>query len=395
MRRFTSLIALGFIAGLSACDRAEPVALGDPVRLSLPTDAASGPRLSERPDGGLVLSWMASVDDGHVLRFASIVSGHLGEPLDATVEDRMFVNWADLPSVLQVNGAHWLAHWLQYNADKTYSYDVVVSQSFDSGVTWSDPVKVHSDGTPTEHGFVSMYRAPEGVALLWLDGRSTPDAPLTLRSAVVTSAGEVAGEQLVDDSVCDCCQTDIAVSSRGPVAVYRDRTVGEIRDIYITRRVNGLWTPGTPIFPDDWNIAGCPVNGPSIVARDDNVAVAWFAAANDTPIVRVLLSADGGQTFGEPIEISTGRVSGYVGLTFIDGRNLAVSWVGRNGSGGNLLQVRSLSMTGKLGGVLPVGEITQVRVFPQLGFQDGHLFLFWTDQVDGDRELRGARVPVL
>jgi hypothetical protein len=239
-----------------------------------------------------------------------------------------------------------------------------------------------------------MHRASDGVALLWLDGRNTPDAPMTLRSASVTPSGTVVRDQLVDDSVCDCCQTDVAVSSRGPIAVYRDRTAGEIRDVYVTRFSDGAWQPGTRLYADNWNIAGCPVNGPSIVANGDRVAVAWFTGANHSPHVRIKLSGDGGMTFGAPIDVSAGRLSGYIGLTFINDETLAVSWVSRNSAGNDSLALRTVSLDGTLGDILNVAEIAQVRVFPQLGYQDGHLYLFWTDQAENARELRGARVPV-
>ena len=71
------------------------------------------------------------------------------------------------------------------------------------------------------------------------DGENVLDTSMTLRSAVITRRTvSECDEQLVDDSVCDCCQTDVAISASGPVAVYRNRTAEEIRDIYITRLVD-------------------------------------------------------------------------------------------------------------------------------------------------------------
>ena len=395
MRRFTTLIGAALIVALAACDSPRPATLGEPVAMDLPAGAAAGPRLSARPDGGLVLSWMAPGDEGGTLRFATIENARLGQTRDVTTDTRMFVNWADLPSVMQVDGEHWLAHWLRYSADRTYSYDVVVSQSFDGGSSWEEPVKAHDDGTPTEHGFVSMYRDTDGVALLWLDGRNTPDAPMTLRSAVVTPSGDRVREQLVDESVCDCCQTDVARSAHGPIAVYRDRTAGEIRDIYVTRFADGEWEPGARLHADHWQIAGCPVNGPSIVAEGDLVAVAWFSAASDAPVVRVRLSRDGGRNFEAPVVIAAGRLAGYVGLALIDAETVAVSWVDRGATGSNALRLRTVSTDGALGDVLPIADIELVRIFPQLGYQDGRLFLFWTDQAEDSRTLRGVSVPVI
>ena len=366
------------------------------------TAETTGPRLSSTIDGELVLSWMEARDDGTALRYAPLVGGALQIPVDVVVEPRMFVNWADLPSVMQVDADHWVAHWLRDSADLVYSYDVVVSQSFDGGRKWSGPVTAHDDGTPTEHGFVSMYRAPEGVALLWLDGRKTAkergvnvlDTSMTLRTAVIEADGKLVAEQRVDDSVCDCCQTDVAVADGVPVAVYRDRTAEEVRDIYVTRYLDGAWTPGTRLHADNWVIPGCPVNGPSIVAEGNNVAVAWFSAAGNAPIVRVARSTDGGEKFGAPVEVAAGRLAGYVDLAALPDGSLAVSWVARTDKSGNELRLRRIGADGVVGPVLSIAPIDQLRVFPQLGYGDGSLVLFWTDAVNGVRRLHGVSVPV-
>ena len=393
MRRFNGLLAVAFLAALAGCESGNAPALGEPIALDMPDGDIAGPRLGTRLDGGLVLSWMTPDGEGASLHYALLDEHGVGDPQLVTTDPRMFVNWADLPSVMQLRDGHWVAHWLSYSADQAYSYDVLVAQSFDGGASWSGPVPAHTDGTPTEHGFVSMHREPGGVGLVWLDGRATPDAPMTLRGAVITPAGRRTHEQVIDNSVCDCCQTDIAVSSHGPIAVYRDRTAEEIRDIYVSRRVDGTWEPGSRLYADDWQIAGCPVNGPSIVADGDQVAIAWFSAAGNVPVVRVMVSDNGGTTFGPPVEISRGRLAGYVGLAIIDRRTLAVSWVSRTPSG-NALQLRTVAMDGSMGPVQQIADIGQVRVFPQLGYRDGYLFLFWTDLEDAASALHGVRVPV-
>ncbi len=377
--------------------------LGAAEALEIPASGhVTGTRFSTGPEGNLTLSWMERAEQGATLKYATLHAGTFGPVRTATVDPGMFVNWADLPSVMHVGGEHWIAQWLRYSADKTYSYDVVVTQSFDGGENWTEPVAAHTDGTPTEHGFVSMHRDPEGVALLWLDGRDTAgergEDPLatsmTLRSAVISSENERLHEQLIDDSVCDCCQTDVAVAASGPVAVFRDRTAEEVRDIYVTRFVDGRWQPGVPLHNDGWVIPGCPVNGPSIVAREEFVAVAWFTAADNTPFVRIVTSDDGGATFGEPVTVASGRIAGYVGLALLDDDSLAVSWVGRAASGNNTLNVRRVAAGDEPGPIVTVGETSQLRVFPQLGYQDGHLYLAWTDESDGERRMKSFRLKV-
>ena len=395
MRTFTCLVSSLALAALAACSPPPVPVIGaeTPLNFDIANEVA-GPRISKGPVGRLTMSWMERHDDTATLRFATLADMGFGEPQTVVTDERMFVNWADMPSVMRVEDKHWVAHWLRYSADKTYSYDVVVAQSFDNGATWSDPLVAHTDGTPTEHGFVSMYRAADGVGLAWLDGRATPDNAMRLRTAVISPDNERLHEQRIDESVCDCCQTDMAVSSLGPLVVYRDRTAEEIRDIYIARRTGNStgdnWEPGERLYADDWEIPGCPVNGPSIVAERDQVAVAWFSAANNHSIVRLVRSADGGRTFGEPLVMAEDQLSGYVGLAQLPDGHLGVSWVARNEEGSNTLLVAVVDPTNRVLETRKVADIAQLRVFPQLGFQDNRLVLAWTDEIEDRRVLRAT-----
>ena len=275
--------------------------------------------------------------------------------------------------------------------------------SDDSGASWGDPARPHTDGTPTEHGFVSI-RDHEGTpALLWLDGRKTGEerivddpkaTSMTLRAAAIAPDGSLSDEQLVDSIVCDCCQTDVAISTDGPIAVYRDRTVEEIRDIYVTRFVDGAWEQGVAIRDDGWKIPGCPVNGPSIDAAGDLVAIAWFSAANDVPIVRVALSTNSGKTFKEPLEIATRNTSGHVGIAIIDGHSAAVSWVEKDKRGTNAINVRTVTTSGSLGPVLTIGRSNLLRIYPQLIRADDKLLLAWTDEIGDATEVVSVMVPI-
>ena len=395
MHVFRTAFCLVLAVLLGACEKAYEPVLGMPQTLENPTAGdVSGPRFSTGSDSRLALSWMEPGESGTTLRYSPLVNGEFQDPVDVTTEPAMFVNWADLPSVSQMEDDHWVAHWLRYSAPKTYSYDVVVSQSFDDGKTWSSPLTAHTDGTPTEHGFVSTVLDVDGTSLLWLDGRNTPDQSMTLRSAVITRDGRRIHEQEIDNSVCDCCQTDIAIAENGPIAVYRDRSSEEIRDIYVTRFTHGRWQSGERLYADNWHIPGCPVNGPSIVANGQQVAVAWFSAAADQPIVRVIRSTDSGDSFGKAVEIASGRISGYVGLAMLDDDSVAVSWVATNEDRSNSVLVRHIDAAGHPGPAIRLGQSSQLRLFPQLAYVDGHLYVAWTDQAVDKKILKLVRLTV-
>ena len=113
------------------------------------------------------------------------------------------------------------------------------------------------------------------------------------------------------------------------------------------------------------------------------------------PVVRVIRSQDSGATFGEPVVIATGKLAGFVGLAQLPGGSLAVSWVSRDSEIGNVLNLRYIAADGALGPVHRVGTSGQVRIFPQLGYQDDNLYMVWTDMADEQRLLQAVRIPVL
>ncbi len=396
----TLLLAMG----VAACTNAEPPAFGEPRPITMPAGTGVvGPRFAAATDGSIVLSWIQREENGATLHYSTLQNVKWQEPVSVVTDKNMFVNWADLPSVTPLDKEHWVAHWLSKSADAVYAYDVLLAQSSDGGKSWSDPVRPHNDGTPTEHGFVSIHAEGDSAALLWLDGRKTggkasdnpADNSMTLRSALVGPQGTIAKEQLVDDIVCDCCQTDVAISSTGPIAVYRNRTVDEIRDIYVTKWADGQWQNGVPIANDGWQISGCPVNGPAIDASGDLVVVAWFSAAGDRPVVRAALSTNGGKTFKEPIEIASRRASGHVGVVIVDESAAGISWVESDNRGTNAINIRSVTAAGSLGPVHTVGRSELLRIYPQFARSDDKLILAWTDEINDMTEIVSIKVPIL
>ena len=406
--RQLGLCAALSVALLAACTRPQvPPEFTEPIPLPLPAGQASeGPRISVGPDGQLALSWMDRNEHGGTLRYTTLEDRKWQAASDVVTDPDMFVNWADIPSVVPLSAGNWLAHWMSKSADATYAYDVKVSHSADDGASWSEPTSPHDDGTPTEHGFVSISQTGDATHLVWLDGRkmageateNSVDTSMTLRGAAIGVNGELSNEQLIDDFVCDCCRTDTAIASTGRVAVYRNRTAEEIRDIYITRHVDGAWQTGVPISDDGWEIAGCPVNGPAIVANGNVVAVAWFTAANDQPVVQARISTDAGVTFDEPIVISKQNVIGQVDIEILDESAVAVSWLEKNGGAlANQIDVKLMPVTldGTRGNDLVIGRTEYGRAVPQMVRRADDLIFVWTDLYDDVTELVSVRVSLV
>ena len=375
------------------------------VTVTVPVPAgeqAAGPRLSGGSGRPLILSWMEPDETGTTLWYSVFHDGGWLPPRAVVSGRAMFVNWADMPSVTALADDHRVAHWLEMAGPLTYSYHVVMTQSFDAGRTWSDPVKPHTDGTPTEHGFVSVYPLNGKVGAIWLDGRKTggghggdpQTSGMTLRSAVIDASNALHEEQEIDGLICDCCQTDVAVTTDGPVAVYRDRTVDEIRDIYVARHADGRWQAGEALHDDNWQIAGCPVNGPAIAARDAHVAAAWFSVPDQGPAVRLRFSQDSGASFGPAVQVAGDGALGHVDVVRLADGSAVVSWLQASTSGLGNLVVRRVSPEGAMGPVLTVGRGAPARSVPQMAIAGDDLVLVWTEVRDDVKHVTSARIPV-
>lgn len=361
--------------------------------------------LATGPDGSVVLSWIEPDGDVDALRYSVFAGSAWDTAFTVTSGDNWFVNWADFPSVVPISASLWAAHWLVRREAGGYAYDIHAAFSEDAGKSWSEPFLPHTDNTDTEHGFVTMYPSGNGVGMVWLDGRKFVNeydendvaaSGMTLRAAEFEAARSAREEVLVDDLICDCCQTDVAITADGPVAVYRNRTVGEIRDIYLTRLVDGAWQPGTPVGDDGWNIPGCPVNGPVIQANASLVSVAWFSASDNLPKVQLAWSNDAGKTMSAPVEVAVGGLLGHVAAAMLPSGDMAVSWLKSADGGKAELHLRRVSPSGHGGPQQVVAEATGVAPFsvPQLMLVGENLLLAWTDTSAEESRVRTALVPL-
>ncbi len=394
---------------------------------------AAHPDLIATPKGGLMLSWVQPASDGgRELRIAQLEPGRSdsrdvwSEATTVASGDDWFLNWADTPHIYVLpNGSMW-AHWLRKSGPEPMDYGIELVRSIDTGLTWSTPALVNLPGLPGDHGFVTFWPQSEGeLGLAWLDSRQKAQAQaqaelslsrvsdphgaaqrdghahdggaaMMLRAAVYNSSGLKLNDWPVDVSTCDCCTTASAMTARGPVVVYRGRSVGEIRDTRLVRLEGEAWTAPRDVHVDGWHFGGCPVNGPVVAAEGETVWVGWYTEADGQPEVRIARSDDSGDNFGPPLTVAHGpNLLGRLGMALADGHVL-VSWLEEEegGTGQRLMLSRTDRRLENLRSI-PVATLAargRASGFPRLVVRNGAAWLVWVDVADGRPMLKGAAV---
>lgn len=363
---------------------------------------SSEPFLFTDSDSTVYLSWIEKSEEKSILKLSSLDNNQWTEAITIASGNSWFVNWADYP-MIAANGQNLVAHFLDKSGETTYAYDVKLTTSADKGKTWTDPVILHDDKKQAEHGFVTLLPYGDNFFVTWLDGRNTVmegmegmdhheghHGSMSLRAAIIDAKGNKINEWELDNKTCDCCQTTAAITSNGPIVIYRDRSDEEIRDMSIVRLIDSQWTAPKAIHNDNWKIAGCPVNGPRVASEGNNLVIAWFSAATDTSRVNVIFSTDGGSTFGNAIRIDEGSAIGRVDIALIDDKSAMVSWME-----GTMIKAAKVHADGTIEPSITIATSSESRSsgFPQMTKSRNQLIFAWTD--DNEKNIKVATIPLM
>jgi hypothetical protein len=395
------------LGGLALVIAPSPAPAQGPARpavtpIASPAGANSGEPQFTIQGNRVILSWIEGDEEHGTLRFAERTATGWTPAQNIHSSDQINVNASDVPSVRLLANGTLVAQWTDKNGPNPEASTVRLSWSTNQGRTWSAPVSPHHDGTETEHGFASLFQMPGGKAglgLVWLDGRSTdPDAEtgdMALRAAVYDASGKQLKETLLDSRVCDCCSTSSAPTSDGVIVAYRDRSPKEIRDIYVTSFNGTGWSKPVLVHADNWEIDGCPINGPAISARGREVAVAWFTAKDDKGQAFVAFSHDAGRTFGQAVRVDDGRSLGHVGVYLLPDNSAAVSWIEIANSTAEF-RARTVTAAGvRSPAVNVVAKGDPDTRSPRIAGNDKELLFAWTDTDQNDvQHVRVARAAL-
>lgn len=204
---------------------------------------------------------------------------------------------------------------------------------------------------------------------------------MALAVGSIEEQGRIGADVIVDPRVCDCCQTALARTSAGLIAVYRDRSDAEVRDIAVIRQVNGRWTAPVPVAVDGWVYRACPVNGPAVAAFGQQVAVAWYTGALGNPRVKLARSSDAAASFSPPLTVDDGAPLGRSEVELLPDGSVLVLWLERVGERAEW-RAKQVGRDGRVRRRWTLGEVAPTREagFARAALLGNDLYVAWTER---------------
>jgi hypothetical protein len=385
------MVALCLAARIPQAADAKPPAIEPVVSPAGPNSSA--PQMTVEGDRA-ILSWIERAGKQASLKFAERTAAGWSDVRVVVASEHLMVNSADVPSVRALPDGTLAAHWMEESGPDPEAYNLRVAWSAD-GRTWSAPVAPNRDKTISQHGFASLFPlATGGMGVVWLDGRMThgDEGDMQLRAATFDKDHKALSDTVIDSRVCECCPTSVALSADGPIAAFRDRSAGEIRDIYVTRLAAGRWSMPVPVHRDNFKIDGCPINGPAIAARGKDVVVAWFTAPNEKNRSYLAFSHDGGRTFAAPVRADDAESLGRVVVAMKKDGSAVVGWVESAGQTPQF-QIRTVQPDGTRSAAVTVAPQSGTR-YPRMALVRDEVVLAWTESVQESSRVKTARARV-
>ena len=345
-------------------------------------------------DGTLWLAWMAG---GRVSVASSKDEGRTYSPPVQVTRERLNLDWGpDARPKIVVDRSGNIAVAFSVFRDEAFNGQVLFTSSTDAGKTFAplQPITANNES----QRFEAIGLDPNGgVFAAWLDKRNRVPAQQSgkkydgagLFFATSRDGGTTYSDaQLVADNTCECCRLGLAFDPSGhPVVVFRNIFDGSIRDHAVVTFTDQR-TPG-PVYrvsEDEWQVAACPHQGPSLsISPDGTYHVTWYTNGKVRKGLFYAQSHDGGKTFSDPLPIGQADkapsrpyvISGPKGVAIVwkqfDGEKTSVDLMTSADNGKTWSQPRMISST------------TDSSDHPLLVSDGRQYYLSWMTKAEGYR----------
>jgi hypothetical protein len=395
------------------------LASGSPMSLSPEGQKASAPDIAVNSKGDIAVLWVdrspqdQPADGGHnhdrhlaVTDVYVVISKDGGNTFSAPTKvnaasGAVWGQQVSRPRIVGTPNGTWhvaySANDIHPKLNKTlltthYTRSIDGGRSFEppkrlSSITDQDMSDVIHGGFASAAAFGTMASAPDGsVHVYWIDTRHMkPDSD---SGALYGSASRDDGKtfttdkQLIDTSVCPCCQLTAVANSKSEIIIgsrrvekdsFRPATVMTLsRSDVVTHERRSIG--GAP-----WQINGCPLKPTVVAVHDSKIFAASHNGGEVTPGVIFSVSNDGGDSFKPRGIVHSGAAVSDAPAIAINESNVLLAWHAKVGNAPRRVFYRFYNLDGD-----PVGEVTELESSPGLSQYpiiavrpDGRFQLLW------------------
>lgn len=385
----------------------DPAGASVAVRVSAEKTEAAEPAAASGRDGTIYVTWVE-----HRGKEADVWLAHfdgeerpLGQPVRVNPNAGEATAWrGDAPTVAVALDGTVYVGWTARDEAAAHAATLYLSASRDAGRSFAAPTKVNDDAKPGVHGMHSLAVSADGrVYVAWLDERDiepkeadpskAPSHMHTESNRVVYFAASADGgrtfspNRRVAGEVCPCCKTAIAVGDDGRVyAAWRQVLPGNFRHIAVASSTDGgqTFSPTVVVSDDRWELQGCPVSGPALLASGEGLRVLWYTAGEaGVPGFYWSQSVDGGRTFSPRRALIETSGRGTPALLKGGGGGLTAVWEGVEGTAPAAVRARLDGDGGATasvvagGGELPAAAEVNGQLFVAYVAREGEAHGVW------------------
>ncbi len=297
------------VSAVSACSSRDVAIIGIPNR------ASQSPQLSAH-GSVVVAAWVALDPNSSGGADAFIAMSHnggsgFGAPVRVNdVAGEVRASEQQVPRVAMHENTIAVV-WTSRRGNAT---EIRLAVSTDHGASFGASRRISPEGAPGTRGWASLtIDDDDRVRIAWLDTRvaaaeklravETPHAAghtmsggtqQDLYVALVEPDGTQA-ERLASTNVCFCCKTAIAQTSAHTFIAFRDIYGDNMRDISVVHVGNAEITRSR-VSEDGWQIAGCPEDGPALVASTRGLDIVWPTAVSADALQRGVFTSSASLT---------------------------------------------------------------------------------------------------
>lgn len=267
-------------------------------------------------DGTLWLVWMAG---GKISVAGSRDGAKSLSPPVVVSREGMNLDWGpDARPKIAIDRQGRIALAFSTFKDKAFNGQVFATRSDDGGKSFAEPRPITASNESQRFEVIGFDRDGQ-VFAAWLDKRNrvpVQQAGKKYEGAALFFASSKDGGQtysdakMAIDNTCECCRLGLAFDPQNhPVVVFRNIFEGGVRDHAVIAFADAA-TAGEPrrVSVDDWQIAACPHHGPTLtIAPNGSWHVGWFTNGKARKGLFYAHSRDGGKSFSAPLAIGDAR----------------------------------------------------------------------------------------